>query len=286
MDLNISPRGICEVCGKPAYAPQAKKCEEHRNVKQPKRADAVNAAAEGPQPDLRVDKPPAPSDSRTPAEQKSERATQIARAIETELNPAMAQGLAFICQPVPAINFYKEEGDKIVPHHFGERVAFSGLEVWVLSHAAAELEKAPMLQGAKTVAGPVMPIALGIGAAFLIGAKAYGVWHLREDVVGKYKAEQAAEAPGQADHVAATEAAREAETARQQTTVAAEEAAQAAQAAEAEARRINEAPPVVTEPKVWDGDLGDTREPAVEASDLPDIAGAAEAELADAMAGS
>lgn len=304
MTISDSPRGTCDICGKPAYAPQAKKCADHRGKAgrsaPPRDAglrDAMRSAGVDPGPtappgsDIRREGgdggAPEKTAAELAAEAKTSRRKQIAQQMKAELNPALARGFAALCRPVPAVNFYKEEGDKVVPHHFGESVTFDDMEIWVLSYAAAELESSPMTKTVTAVAGPVVPILAMVGAALLIGAKGYQVVNLRQDIITKWKTETAAEAPGQDQHTAARDAAEEAERTRAQAqTVRAEETAQAARASGDIAADVAAQPGNGTRPETMDVDLGVPGEAAVPVELLPDLAGAEEAELAEIMAAS
>lgn len=279
-DKPKAKRGVCEVCGQVATAPQATRCSEHPRVKGDSRTanlDDAIARDIGIKPPVGGTPPPSPPAVGTDA--KAERARTIAHKIETEVNPGLAQGLAFICQPVPSINFYKEEGDRIIPDHFGKAVTFDGIELWLISRAAAELEGAPMLNTAKAVAGPVLPIAIAIGAAFVIGAKGYRVWNLREQIMSAHHAEQAAKAPGAEQHAQATQAAQDAEASR---TVAQEEAAQATRQAATQEATVAMHNGNRTRAEPIDVDLGEGTA-SVDPSEIPDVLAAADAELADLL---
>ena len=306
MTFDDSPRGVCKVCGQPAYAPQAKVCQEHRGQKAP-RSSAASALDEAiardtggpsgaPGPDL------GPVSGRTPGQapgpgqggsapattgDKAARVAYFQRQIDTELNPALVQGFAFLCRPVHPGNFYEVQGDRIIPVRKGEVVALSGMESWVLSHAAAELESSPMAKTAGAVAAPILPFALAAAGAALVGAKLYGLYRLREDIVKQWKIETGAEAPGAAQHADAAEQARAAQAAedeRRAQTVQAQEQAQAAQRAEQVQAETGARPGNSTRAEpLTDIDLGKPDAPAYDAADLPDVAGAAEAELSDLL---
>lgn len=297
MTITDTPRGVCDVCGKPAYAPQAKKCDEHKSKgKAASRMTAVDdairrATSDAPESDISRMQPPQSPEPKGEGQSKSDRARYYEGYIRKEINPLLAQGLAFVCQPVPSINFYREEGDNIVPNNFGERAAFAKPEAWLLSRAVAELEGNPMLTTVGKSAAPILPFLLAGGCVFVLGAKAYGLWSLREQIVKKWETENNPPQPGQEAHTAAAEAAQAAEADRvaaqptQAPTMSEAEAAEAVRQAAAhdEASRMGYGN--ATKAEVADIDLGTPGEAALDPSELPNVVGAQEAELADLLSG-
>lgn len=179
--------GVCSVCGEPAWTARATKCDKHRSIRS--KRTATKASDDVP---ITVEKP-APNTTPTVDDDKANRVKMLKHSITHDLNPVLVQGFAMACRPVPADNFYTLKGEKIEPTQLGAEVQLDGWTVEILARAAAELENSPILQSAKVIAGPMLPIAYGIGAAVVLALHINKTMTLRAGVLQQWTAQMQAQ---------------------------------------------------------------------------------------------
>lgn len=199
MPRPYNKRGVCSVCGQEAYDPRATKCNEHRTTKPrsttpPGRRSQSSAdtitfvtpeGTETPAP-----KPPEPTTPQlTP---KQQRAESIKGSILRELNPQMVKGFAFVCQPVPASNFYVlENGAMKVSDPLGKTAMFAEWEADIMGKCAAELESQPMVAIAGKSIAPVMPYLFMLGGIAVVGLHGLNMMKTRDGVLAQWQRMQA-----------------------------------------------------------------------------------------------
>ena len=205
-----NPRGICSVCGKDAYKGSATKCDEHKGQTKAKGPTTVRPGPDMDVP-ISVERPGPPPTVPVPASAKTVRAAELQKSILADLNPALVQGFAMICRPIPAENFYTVAGDKIRLTELGQSVVFSDMEASLMSKGLAELEKSPVSAAATAYITPFLPVVYGVLALGVVGFHGYKLVTVREQLTRQWEALNApnvqADVTPPAEQAAQTEAA-------------------------------------------------------------------------------
>lgn len=184
-------RGVCDVCGAPAYHHMAMKCEDHRTTKKAKPAAEPTSVGDAefrilrPEPTA-SDRPKAAPKAAAKETDKAARAVQLEQSILTDLNPVVLQGFAMLCKPIDPGNFYVVQNGQLAVTELGAQVIFSDAEAKILGKAAAELESSPIGHMATAAVGPVLPVAFGIAALGVVAFHGYRVMALRQQLLLSY----------------------------------------------------------------------------------------------------
>lgn len=197
---NGNPRGVCSICGKPAYKGSATKCDEHRGATSQPRVTTrsagsgdpvVELGSDGPQ--IRVTTPPPPRVA-VPKTDKKERALALEAMLINDVNPVLLQGFAMVCKPLSPDNFYQVQTapdgtQRMLITEYGNQVLITPMEAKVLGNALAELEGNETLKFLGPMAGPVVPILWAVAAVGVVGFHGYKLAGLRTTLVTQAQAQ-------------------------------------------------------------------------------------------------
>lgn len=216
MGFDLRNRGVCHPDGQnpgdhPAKDGRSFYCEDHApdrikaqwagtQAKRQPRSDARDTATIKPPPDPDKDTGKGDDDKPKGDTPKDKRTAQIKALILSEANPKLPLGFAFLCRPIPPNNFYtcwQDDAGKlhptlntknnVTPTELGKAVQLSDGKAAVIAAAAAEIESMPQVQFVEKVAGPYKGWAVIAAAAVALGAHAWTVFQLRDQLLTSYQ---------------------------------------------------------------------------------------------------